>query len=191
MLIQSVQMGTLADAARSLTHETFLRPAPPPVAAGSTDPDIYLVLLDGHTRSDVMGDVFGSDESAFIGALEADGFKVAHASRSNYTNTSETLSSMFSATHLRDMPSMAGLIAGTEARPAGGVVREAINDNATLDLLHGRGYEVEAIVVGLGAGHDARGRPVHGHAARSTSSRSGSCADRSSGTRSSRWRRTS
>ena len=148
VFIQSIQMGTLADAVRSLTHETFLRPAPPPVAANSTDPDIYLVLLDGHTRSDVMSDVFESDESAFVGSLEADGFTVANSSRSNYTNTSETLSSMFSATHLRDMPSMAGLIAGTEMRPAGGVVREAINDNATLDLLHGRGYEVEAIVSG-------------------------------------------
>jgi hypothetical protein len=43
---------------------------------------------------------------------------------------------------------MAQLLAGTERRPAGGVVREAINENPTLDLLRSRGYETEAILSG-------------------------------------------
>ncbi len=148
VFIQSVQMGTLADAGRSLTHETFLRADPPPAATGTNDPDIYLILLDGHTRADVLRDVFEADPSGFNDALEADGFTIAPLSRSNYTNTSETLTSMFSAAHLRDMPIMDGLMSGTEVRPAGGVVRQVINDNPTLSLLHGRGYEVEAIVSG-------------------------------------------
>jgi len=147
VLIQSIQMGTLADAVRAVTHETALRSQPGPTVAAD-DPDIYLILLDGHTRADVLGQVFGRDERPFIEALEADGFSVASRSRSNYTNTSETLSSMFTARHLRDMPIMASLLAGTERRPAGGVVREAINDNPTVALLRSRGYETEAILSG-------------------------------------------
>jgi Sulfatase len=147
VLIQAFQMGTLADAWRAVTRETPLRPqVGPAVAAG--DPDIYLILLDGHTRADVLDDVFGLDERPFLDALEADGFSVATRSRSNYTNTSETLASMFNAAHLRDMPIMESLLAGTERRPAGGVVREAINDNPTIDLLRSRGYETEAILSG-------------------------------------------
>ena len=147
VVVQAIQMGTLADAWRSVTRETFLRRVDCRRPTHD-DPDIYLVLLDGHTRADVMRDVFDRDIADFSGALEADGFAIADRSRSNYTNTSETLSSMFSAAHLRDMPTMAKLLAGTEARPPGGVVREAINDNPTLDLLHDRGYETEAIVSG-------------------------------------------
>ena len=148
VLIQAIQMGTLPDAWRSLTHETFLRPQPADVAPGSSDPDIYMVLLDGHTRADVLSQIFDQDESGFISGLEADGFYVAPRSRSNYTNTAETLSSMFNASHLRDLPLMAGLLAGREQRPAGGVVREAINQSRTMDLLHSRGYEVESIASG-------------------------------------------
>ena len=149
VLIQSIQMGTLADAGTvgdprdvpasgAGARRGRRRPTPTSTSSCST--------ATAAPTSCATSSAPTSRRSRT--RSKRDGFDVAAASRSNYTNTSETLSSMFSATHLQDMPSMAELLAGTEARPPGGVVREAINDNATLRLLHGRGYEVEAIVSG-------------------------------------------
>jgi hypothetical protein len=147
--IQSIQTGALSDAARSVTHETALRPAVAKAASGDTDPDIYMLLVDGHARADVVTDVFGSDGSALVRALDAEGFSVAPRSRSNYTQTAETLASMFSQEQLADVPRMADLLAVTEDQPPGGIVRNVINDNATWTFLRDRGYEIDSVSSGF------------------------------------------
>ena len=147
--IQAIQTGALAGSVRSVTHETPLRPAAAKAAPDSTDPDIYLILLDGHARSDVLADVFGRDGTAFTRALESDGFEVAPRSRSNYTQTGETLTSMFSQAQLQDVPRMADLLALDEDQPPGGIVRDVINDNATWTFLRDRGYEIDAVSSGF------------------------------------------
>ena len=147
--IQAVQTGAVAGVLRAAVHESPLRPAVATDSAGSADPDIYMILLDGHARADVLAEVFDHDDSAFLGALEADGFDVASRSRSNYTQTGETLSSMFSQAQLRDIPKMAGLLAMTESRPAGAVVKDVVNDNATWTFLRQRGYEIDAVSSGF------------------------------------------
>lgn len=59
-------------------------------------PDFYLILLDGHTRSDVLESRFGYDNSDFIQQLKALGFYVADCGQSNYASTKLSLvSSMF------------------------------------------------------------------------------------------------
>jgi hypothetical protein len=148
IVIQAAQLGVLADALRSLTHETALRPGLP-APANPADPDIYMILVDGHTRPDVASAIYGRDESAFLGALTADGFTVAPRSRSNYTLTGETLSSMLNQEHLADIDRLDGLLAGTESRPEGAIVRNVINDNPTFTFLRGRGYEIDAISSGF------------------------------------------
>ena len=147
--IQAIQTGALSDAARSVTHETALRPALAQAASGDTDPDIYMLLVDGHARSDVLSDVFASDGTAFVDALEAHGFTVAPRSRSNYTQTGETLASMFSQAQLADVPRMADLLAVAEDQPPGGIVRNVINDNATWTFLRDRGYEIDSVSSGF------------------------------------------
>lgn len=149
IVIQAIQTGAVEGLLRAAVHETPLRPAVAAASPASSDPDIYLILLDGHARSDVLSQVFDHDDSAFLDALEADGFDVASRSRSNYTQTGETLSSMFSQAQLRDIPRMAGLLAVTESRPAGGIVREVVNDNATWGFLRQRGYEIDAVSSGF------------------------------------------
>ncbi len=149
VVIQSVQTGALVGAIRSFTHETALRPSPARAAPDSPDPDIYMILLDGHARSDVLGDILDVDGTVFTRALEADGFAVEPRSRSNYTQTGETLSSMFSQAQLRDVPRMAGLLGMTEGQPPGGIVRNVINDNVTLTFLRDRGYEIDAVSSGF------------------------------------------
>ena len=149
VVIQGVQAGTFTSIARSVTHETPLRPPPAADVAAASDPDIYLLMLDGHTRPDVLSDLFGGDGAGLTAALEADGFSVAPKSRSNYTQTAETLASMFNQEHLRDVPSMAGLLAQTEDRPPGTIVRDAINDNVTWSFLRDRGYETNSVSSGF------------------------------------------
>ena len=147
--IQSIQTGALARAIRSMTQETVVQTLAAKVAPDSSDPDIYMILLDGHARADVLADVFHTDGSAFTHALAADGFTVAPRSRSNYTQTGETLSSMFSQAQLRDVPHMADLLSQTEDEPPGAIVRDVVNDNATWTFLRGRGYEIDAVSSGF------------------------------------------
>lgn len=50
-------------------------------------PDIYYIVLDGYVRSDVLKDLYGYDNSAFVAQLKDDGFVIAEQSHSNYAKT--------------------------------------------------------------------------------------------------------
>jgi hypothetical protein len=63
-------------------------------------PDIYYIILDMYTRSDVLRSDFGYDNSWFIDELENMGFYVADCSRSNYTQTELSLSSSLNMDYL-------------------------------------------------------------------------------------------
>jgi hypothetical protein len=64
-------------------------------------PDIYLVVLDGHGRSDVLKEQFGYDNSAFISQLKDMGFYVADCSQSNYASTRYSLTSMLQMDYIQ------------------------------------------------------------------------------------------
>ncbi len=63
-------------------------------------PDIYLILVDGHARSDVLRDVYGYDNTDFTNQLEDLGFWVADCSTSNYPGTYFSTASMFGMDYL-------------------------------------------------------------------------------------------
>jgi hypothetical protein len=107
-----------------------------------------MILLDGHARSDVLGSVFDRDGSPLEAALAADGFWTAPKSRSNYTQTAETLASLFNGTHLKDLDAMDDLLQQTEDEPPGSIVRELINDSRTTRWLRDRGYETNSVSSG-------------------------------------------
>lgn len=75
------------------------------LAAGQASelPDIYLILLDGHTRSDVLRDVYELDNTGFTGQLEDLGFWVADCSTSNYPSTYFSTASMFGLDYLHHL----------------------------------------------------------------------------------------
>ncbi len=77
------------------TSPTILQPP-----QGKTFPDIYYIVLDMHTRSDVLNEVYGYDDTAFIQALEDLGFFVAKCSRSNYGETSGSITSTLNLDYL-------------------------------------------------------------------------------------------
>lgn len=66
-------------------------------------PDIYFILLDGHTRSDILRDDYNLDNSAFIQELKDLGFYVAECAQSNYPSTKLSVTSVFYAKY-HDLP---------------------------------------------------------------------------------------
>ena len=70
-------------------------PAPQTASSQQQLPDFYFIILDAHTRSDVLANRFGYDNSNFVQALEAMGFYVAPCSQSNYASTKLSLTSAF------------------------------------------------------------------------------------------------
>jgi hypothetical protein len=110
------------------------------VAPSSELPDIYILLLDGYPRADVLKRKFGIDNSAFLDELRSLGFDVGTRNHSNYVFTQLTLPSLFQMRHLEDVPELAPLI-GT---PGGHVnaLRNALIDSPVLATLRDAGYRI-------------------------------------------------
>jgi hypothetical protein len=145
--LHAIQQGTPGVVARAIATETPLRGAVT-APASPEDPDIYVIMVDGRARADVLTEHFGVDGSALTEALEARGFTVASRSRANYTITAEVMASMFNMVQLSDEPRMRGLLAGTDSSVKGITLRQVINDSAVFRILRDRGYFIESISSG-------------------------------------------
>lgn len=73
---------------------------------GSASPDIYVIVLDGYARQDVLKDVYQRDNSEFIEKLEKRGFYVASDSHSNYAQTPYTMTSFWNLDYLETWDSL-------------------------------------------------------------------------------------
>lgn len=84
-------------------------PAPnqPVLQAQTGKPDVYYIILDTYTRSDVLETDLNFDNSDFIQQLEGMGFYVASCSRSNYNNTVKSLVSSLNMNYLPELYSQA------------------------------------------------------------------------------------
>ena len=111
-------------------------------SAAATSPDIYLLMLDGHPRTDTLQDVMGVDDTEFVSSLRQRGFSVAPQSHSNYTFTIGTLASSFQMRALHEITqrddAAPGLVTGR-------LMRDAITDGPVLAELRQRGYEIVAV----------------------------------------------
>ncbi len=90
------------------TRATTVESGAPPASQLSAEslaelPDIYLILVDGHTRSDVLRDAYDLDNADFTGQLEEMGFWVADCSTSNYPSTYFSTASMFGLDYLHHL----------------------------------------------------------------------------------------
>ena len=130
-----------------LAWQTALTPDVPTGPPGSSGepasphpPDIYMVLLDGYPRADVLESRFGIDIGPFVDALEERGFEVHAQSRSNYSSTWATLASMFQMAYLEDIPSVPDTpTTGPEQyRVLGGLV----NSSPAVATLRKHGYRI-------------------------------------------------
>lgn len=66
----------------------------------NTPPDVYLIVLDSHLRSDVLLETFDLDNSAFTTELESMGFNVLDCAMSNYAYTPLSMSSMLNMDYI-------------------------------------------------------------------------------------------
>lgn len=69
-------------------------------AATQNRPDIYYIILDAYGRADMLQEVYGLNNFAFIQALEQRGFLVPPLSRSNYPRTILSLTSSLNMQYL-------------------------------------------------------------------------------------------
>ncbi len=66
----------------------------------ASSPDIYVIILDGYARQDVLLNIYQYDNSEFIDRLKERGFYVATDSHSNYVQTPYTMASLWNLDYL-------------------------------------------------------------------------------------------
>jgi hypothetical protein len=76
--------------------------------ASTHPPDIYLIVLDGYARNDVLKDLYSFNNSSFIESLERRGFYIAQKSHSNYLQTPLSFASFLNSSYLNAVPNLAG-----------------------------------------------------------------------------------
>jgi hypothetical protein len=141
VVVAAVANGTPGHSIADLRQGVPLQAAPDRPSVAAEGPDIYLILLDGHARGDVLADRFGFDDTPFLDDLRARGFEVAPGSHSNYMLTQLTLTSMFQMALLDDVKELDPVIAGVASNA---VARRALNDNPTFSFLRSHGYTTVA-----------------------------------------------
>jgi hypothetical protein len=102
-------------------------------------PDIYLFLLDGYSSADELERQFGIDNSSFVSQLQRRGFHVDNESRTNYTYTALTLTSMLSMEYVPVHAS--GIVPELELREQ---LHDAVVAGVAVTALRRAGYELVA-----------------------------------------------
>ena len=70
----------------------------------SNTPDIYYIILDAYGRADVLEELYGVDNSAFLASLEEKGFYIAEESHANYLQSIFSIPSGFNFSYLESEP---------------------------------------------------------------------------------------
>jgi sulfatase-like protein len=109
----------------------------------ATDPDIIVIMLDGHPRTDTLLDLVGVDDGEFVAGLRSRGFHVASRSHSNYTFTMGTLASTFQMQPLDALVSLDDpVLREVKSKEE---LRDAIGNGPVLEALRRHGYEIVAV----------------------------------------------
>jgi len=123
------------------------RPEPAPgwrdlevTPARTTDlPDLYLVVVDGYGRADVLDAIYAYDDP-LPDALRERGFFVAAGARSNYAQTGLSIASVLNLDYLSALLADPDLHAYDRM-----ALKQLIEHNRAVDLAHVAGYQVLAI----------------------------------------------
>lgn len=111
-----------------------------PLTKTASNPDIYYIILDGYSRADVLQQVYGYDNEAFIKALQERGFYVAEKSHANYIWTMLSLSSSLNMSYLDFATEQAGVNSGNILP-----LYDLIQHNQVRSLLDDGGYSVVSV----------------------------------------------
>ncbi|MGH7580012.1 MAG: hypothetical protein ACREM9_07560 [Gemmatimonadales bacterium] len=105
-------------------------PLPPVLAdraAMGDRPDIFLIILDKYTGSEVLRQHFGFDNSGFESFLRSRGFVVPKSSQANYPQTPLALASLLNLDYIQNLPPQLHLY-------------DLVEDNRLAAFLKGQGY---------------------------------------------------
>ena len=100
-------------------------------------PDIYLIILDGYTSSEVLKDLYEFDNDWFELSLNNLGFTVVNNAKANYSQTRTVISSMLNMEYLDEEVKMVGSDS-INAIP----FKEMINNNYVVSILKDNGYRI-------------------------------------------------
>lgn len=88
-----------------------------------TLPDFYMIILDAHTRSDVLKARYGYDNAAFTQQLAEMGFFVAECSQSNYASTKLSLVSATFGDYIRTIVPEGETVPPLESSPVNQILK--------------------------------------------------------------------
>ena len=147
ILIEIIQLGRLTDLLDAVQREGPFR-APPSATAPADAPDVYVLLLDGYARADILKERFAFDDSALLDGLRQRGFDVSSGSHSNYLVTNLSLPSFLNRHHLSDVPAMQSELTDPTGDPGPAVFRSA-SAPLVLGDFRALGYQTIAVSSGF------------------------------------------
>lgn len=106
-------------------------------AAQARYPDIYYLVLDTHTRQDILRTLYHGDNTAFLAQLRRRGFYVATESYANYNQTLLSMASSLNMTHLQPVADRVG-----RSSPDIKAAIELVQRNEVAARLKARGYTI-------------------------------------------------
>lgn len=109
----------------------------------AANPDIFLIILDGYGRTDLLEELFNYDNSGFVTQLADLGFYVARQSTSNYSQTLLSLASILNLDYLDVVTK--GIPQETKNRRP---LRSLLRTNRLVEQLRRHNYEF--IMIGSG-----------------------------------------
>jgi hypothetical protein len=111
-------------------------------------PNVYFIILDAYSGSEILEDMFEFNNSKFTSFLENKGFNVVKNSHSNYASTEESISSTFNMNYVHErIPNM-------EGKYKLGVVGKTIDNNTVMKNFKELGYKIINFNSGVGFTRD-------------------------------------
>jgi hypothetical protein len=102
-------------------------------------PNIIHIVLDGYSRADVLARYYGFDNSGFLDGLKAMGFAVADGATSPYSQTLQSMTSIFTADNLD------GIGVGRAGADLRNALWNRLRHNPVMGTLSRLGYQTAAL----------------------------------------------
>lgn len=131
-----------------------LRPseiAAPPLPPSAKPPDVYLIIMDKYTGSDVLASQYAFDNSPFMDFLRTRGFAVPRVSHANYVQTFLSLGSMLNIEYLDWLPDSLGI-----DNPRWADAYHLVENNRLASFFRDRGYRFVFLPTAYGVTRENR-----------------------------------
>ena len=113
------------------------------LAEGQSPPDVYFLVLDMYARADLLKELYGFDNSAFLDELRQLGFQVIDCSQSNYSQTEMVLASTLNMNYLDAL----GQFDTATKDPS--ILRQWVKDNLVMQAFRSLGYKLVSFETGF------------------------------------------